>query len=300
MRKHIRRACVHRSQIIRSKYPPNQIPLSSSHSFIPYALTLIRTCPLTQTAIDRWWPPNAPEKHAQHARAQQMTCANARHNGGEAHTERMRPSTAVAVHHAHHTRRKGDSRCALPLSSFPSCPRSSSHPQPPAHATKEASKSNEMCILCVHVVVCACRHTKQRSKNRSRACEGTHKQKRTAEVHGRNKEKKTAQAHNIALQKKQRQFIKKLIKINKRKFIFTLPHLTLWKKQKRKEEKKKMKKSSPLLRLHTNKTKKKKKKEKKKNSHTKKGTQLPCCSRNCLHILSENKIKKIFKCLSTV
>ncbi|ESS63084.1 hypothetical protein TCDM_09162 [Trypanosoma cruzi Dm28c] len=84
---------------------------------------------------------------------------------------------------------------------------SSSHPQPPAHATKEAFKSTAMCIL--HVVVCACRHTNQRrSKNRSRACEGTHKQNCTAEVHGGNKEKKTAQAHNIALRKKQRPFIK--------------------------------------------------------------------------------------------
>ncbi|RNC36157.1 hypothetical protein TcCL_Unassigned00891 [Trypanosoma cruzi] len=68
---------------------------------------------------------------------------------------------------------------ALPLSSPPSLHAhggSSSHTQPPAHATKEASKSTAMCILCVHVVVCACRHTRQRSENRSRACEGTHKQ----------------------------------------------------------------------------------------------------------------------------
>ncbi|ESS61198.1 hypothetical protein TCDM_11221 [Trypanosoma cruzi Dm28c] len=142
-----------------------------------------------------------------------MTCASARHNGGEAHTERTRPSTAVAAHRAHHTRRKSDSRCALPLPSLHAHGGSSSHPQPPADATKEASKSTAMCILCVHVVVCACRHTRQRSKNRSRACEGTHKQNCTAEVHGRNNKKKTAQAHDIALRKKQRQFIKKLMKI---------------------------------------------------------------------------------------
>ncbi|KAF5217544.1 hypothetical protein ECC02_009601 [Trypanosoma cruzi] len=89
------------------------------------------------------------------------------------------------------------------------------HTQMPACTTKGASKSNEMCILCVCVVVCACRHTKQRSKNRSRACEGTHKQKCTAETRGGNNKKKTAQAHNIALQPKQRPFIKKIIKIKK-------------------------------------------------------------------------------------
>ncbi|KAF5219080.1 hypothetical protein ECC02_007933 [Trypanosoma cruzi] len=96
------------------------------------------------------------------------------------------------IHRAHHTRRKGDSGWVLPPPSFHSCPRR--RQQPPATASTRYKRSIQ--IHCnVYFVracgcVCACRHTKQRSKNRSRAYEGTHKQNCTAEVHGRNKEKK--------------------------------------------------------------------------------------------------------------
>ncbi|ESS60548.1 hypothetical protein TCDM_11921 [Trypanosoma cruzi Dm28c] len=72
----------------------------------------------------------------------------------------MRPSTAAAAHRAHHTRRKSDSPCALPLflPLHGQGGSSSSHPQPPAHAAKEASKSTAMCIVCVCGCVCLQTH----------------------------------------------------------------------------------------------------------------------------------------------
>ncbi|ESS55606.1 hypothetical protein TCDM_12911 [Trypanosoma cruzi Dm28c] len=91
------------------------------------------------------------------------------------------------------------------------------------------------------MVACACRHTRQRSKNRSGACEGTHKKNCTAEVHGRNKEKKTAQSHDIALQTRQRQFIKNLLKLKKIHLHPSTTH-TLERRKKNEKNEKKMKK----------------------------------------------------------
>ncbi|ESS55034.1 hypothetical protein TCDM_13519 [Trypanosoma cruzi Dm28c] len=154
---------------------------------------------------------NHPKSHTQkririHPRRGDKISSHYTHNGircpaQRSHRRCVTPTAKVICHVR-----------SLPPPSLRAHGGSSSHPKPLAHATKEASKSTAMCILCVHVVVCACRHTKQKRKNRSRACGETHKQKCTAEMHGRNKEKKTAQAHDIARQPKQRQFIKKLLK----------------------------------------------------------------------------------------
>ncbi|ESS62129.1 hypothetical protein TCDM_10231 [Trypanosoma cruzi Dm28c] len=133
---------------------------------------------------DNWIQPTAhtqrtPSKHSPkepHAEAIPHPSTTRRQNFQplDPHWNSVTDSKGSQV--VHHACKKSDSRCALPLSSFPSCPqRKQQPPQPPATATKEASKSTAMCILCVHVVVCACRNTSQRSKNRSRACKGTQK-----------------------------------------------------------------------------------------------------------------------------
>ncbi|RNC32236.1 exo-alpha-sialidase [Trypanosoma cruzi] len=178
MRKHIRRACVHRSQM-----NPVQIPSKSNSPFLKPFLHSIRPDPhphvLTHT-----------NRHRQMVAAQRSgkTCpARTRiTNDMRQRTEQRRRSAHrkdAALHSSrspprasHPQERMTRGARSLSPPSLHAHGRSSSHPQPPAHATKEASKSTAMCILCVHVVVCACRHTKQRSKNRSRACEGTHKQ----------------------------------------------------------------------------------------------------------------------------
>ncbi|ESS61536.1 hypothetical protein TCDM_10877 [Trypanosoma cruzi Dm28c] len=122
-----------------------------------------------------------------------MTCANVRHNGGEAHTKRMRPSTAVVAHRAHHTRRRSDSRCALPLSppSFPSCLRRKQ--QPPATASRRYKRSiqihcnvHRVCMwLCVPAdtrgkeVKTGAEHVKRRTnKTVQRRCMAEVKRKR--------------------------------------------------------------------------------------------------------------------------
>ncbi|KAF5216773.1 hypothetical protein ECC02_010408 [Trypanosoma cruzi] len=68
-------------------------------------------------------------------------------------------------HAVHHTRRKRDSGCALPL--LPS-PHSHGRRQQPPHATASMHCKRSIQIHCnVHlvcVVVCACRNTKQRSR----------------------------------------------------------------------------------------------------------------------------------------
>ncbi|ESS63247.1 hypothetical protein TCDM_08991 [Trypanosoma cruzi Dm28c] len=150
----------------------------------------------------------------------------------------------------HHANSKIDSRCS-PSLLLPFMPTEEAAATRNRKHTLQKKHPNPL-QFAFFVVVCAYRHTRQRSKNRRRACEWTHKQKCTAEVHGRNKEKKTAQAHDTALQPKQRPFIKNSLKF--KKIILTLPHLTLWK-----EQKKRMKK-------------RKNRKKKEKKNHTKKGT----------------------------
>ncbi|KAF5217999.1 hypothetical protein TcCL_Unassigned04681 [Trypanosoma cruzi] len=74
------------------------------------------------------------------------------------------PNSAQS-HAVHHTHRKGDSGCALPLSLLLMATEedNSHHTQLPACTAKGAFKSTAMCIFCVCVVVCACSNTKQRS-----------------------------------------------------------------------------------------------------------------------------------------
>ncbi|KAF5214819.1 hypothetical protein ECC02_012539 [Trypanosoma cruzi] len=131
-------------------------------------------------------------------------------------------------HAVHHTRRKEDSGCALPLPSLLLIAMeedNSRHTQLPACTAKEAFKSIAMCILCV----CACRNTKQRSRKDSRVCGETQKnvQRRCmAEATRRRPLKLTT-----ALQSRQWQFTQDLFKTkNKKKttfpFILHKPHHT--------------------------------------------------------------------------
>ncbi|ESS62179.1 hypothetical protein TCDM_10197 [Trypanosoma cruzi Dm28c] len=186
-----------------------------------------------------------------------MTCANVRHNGGEAHTKRMRPSTAVAAHHAHHTRRKSDSPRA-PSLLLPFMPTEE------AAATATASTRYKRSIQIhsnVHrVCMWFCVPADTRSKEVKTGAE--HEKRRTNKNVQRRCVAEATRRRPLklitALQPKQRPFIKK-INENKKKLILTLPtpH-TL--KNKKKNRKKKIR---PLLRLHSNKKKRKRKTHKK-------------------------------------
>ncbi|RNC35382.1 exo-alpha-sialidase [Trypanosoma cruzi] len=195
MRKHIRRACVHRSQM-----NPVQIPSKSNSPFLEPFLYSIRPDPHPHvpTHTNRKRMVVAAQRSGKTCPARTRITNDTRERTAQRRRSAHRKDAVL-----HSSRRKSDSRCALPLSSFPSCQRRNQ--PPPAAASTRYKKSIQIhCnVHFVHVVVvCACRHTKQRSKNRSRAIEETHKPKCTAEVHGRNKEKKTAQSHDIALQTK--------------------------------------------------------------------------------------------------
>ncbi|ESS55556.1 hypothetical protein TCDM_12965 [Trypanosoma cruzi Dm28c] len=67
----------------------------------------------------------------------------------------MRPSTAAAAHRAHHTRRKSDSRCALPSPSLPSCPRKKAAATRNRQRTPQKKHQNPLqCALCACIWLC--------------------------------------------------------------------------------------------------------------------------------------------------
>ncbi|RNC41623.1 hypothetical protein TcCL_NonESM08807 [Trypanosoma cruzi] len=74
-----------------------------------------------------------------------------------------------------HTRRKGDAGCALPLPS----PHGHGGRQQPPHATASMHCKRSIQIHCnvhlVRVVVCACRNTKQKSREMEAECVGCNK-----------------------------------------------------------------------------------------------------------------------------
>ncbi|EKF29622.1 hypothetical protein MOQ_006582 [Trypanosoma cruzi marinkellei] len=140
-------------------------------------------------------------------------------------------------------------------------------PQPPAPTTKEAFKPTAVCIF---VCVCVYKNTRQRSKNRRRACEGTQKKKCTAEVHGRNKEKKMLKPMTFHCRQGSGNSCKIYPKLRK-KIIFTFPPLTLWKEETiKKKQKTKKRKSRKKAVLYYSSTQMKKKKK----NHTQKEKKL--------------------------
>ncbi|KAF5213771.1 hypothetical protein ECC02_013686 [Trypanosoma cruzi] len=101
-------------------------------------------------------------------------------------------------HAVHHTRRKRDSGCALPL--LPS-PHGHGRRQQPPHATASMHYKRSIQIHCnVHrVCVWLCVPAETQSKEvekREQSMWRDAQQKCTAETHGRNNNKKTAQTHD--------------------------------------------------------------------------------------------------------
>ncbi|RNC33906.1 hypothetical protein TcCL_Unassigned03355, partial [Trypanosoma cruzi] len=159
MRKHIRRACGHRSQM-----NPVQTPSKSNSPFLKPFLHSIRPDP----------HPHVPAhtiRHRQMAAAQRSKTTCPAHtritNDTRKRTAQRRRSAHRKDAALHSSRRKSDSRCALPLPSFPSCPRRN---QPP-HATASTRYKRSIQIHCnVHrVCVWLCvpaATTKQRRRKR--------------------------------------------------------------------------------------------------------------------------------------
>ncbi|ESS60787.1 hypothetical protein TCDM_11661 [Trypanosoma cruzi Dm28c] len=135
---------------------------------------------------DNWIQPTAhtqrtPSKHSPkepHAEAIPHPSTTRRQNFQplDPHWNSVTDSKGSQV--VHHACKKSDSPCALPLSppSLHAHGGSSSH-RNRQHALQKKHPNPLQCASCAYVVVCACRNTSQRSKNRSRACKGTQKQK---------------------------------------------------------------------------------------------------------------------------
>ncbi|RNC35173.1 hypothetical protein TcCL_Unassigned01976 [Trypanosoma cruzi] len=172
MRKHIRRACGHRSQM-----NPVQTPSKSNSPFLKPFLHSMR-------------PDPHPHVPTHTSRKRMVVAAQRSGNTCPARTRitnDMRKRTAQRRRSAH---LKG---CGPPQQSQPiaritlarKVTRGALPPLLPFMPTEEAAATRNrqhtpqkkhpnplQCASCACVVVCACRHTRQRSKNRSRACGG--------------------------------------------------------------------------------------------------------------------------------
>ncbi|KAF5217720.1 hypothetical protein ECC02_009414 [Trypanosoma cruzi] len=107
------------------------------------------------------------------------------------------PNSAQS-HAVHHTHRKIDSGCALPLSLLLMATEedNSRHTQLPACTAKGAFKSTAMCILCVCVWLCVPAETQGKEVEKREQSMRRDAQKCTAETRNGNNKKKTAQTHD--------------------------------------------------------------------------------------------------------